>query len=429
VVAGKDVVRTREPDVAPSAPISLGGVDLSLSAEHRTLGRGLSMSRVRPFVAGLYALPLLLLGGALWRRRTRAQRDVGRESRAGVRAFEQAVAEARTQPAKEAAPRVARALAELARQLNVPASSHRALAEKLETDAFDPRAADQPLASARLDEILALARSWGKTPRGNLSQVATLLLLALAAGAVHADTQTDLATARDSYRSALGEKDRDRRTHAFAAAESGFRELVKAYPDRPELLADWGNAAVGAEDLGPAALAYRRALRLSPGLSRARSNLAWVRKQLPSWVPQAREGGAAESLFFWHQFLSRPERQLAAGAFFALAIVAFALGLDRRLLRRLSLLPLAAWAILLLSLAIERDVSQDAVLTGEAVTLRSADSVGAPAVFDKPLPAGTECTILEKRESWLRVQLADGATIGWVTAGSLEPIIPPLIDD
>jgi hypothetical protein len=61
------------------------------------------------------------------------------------------------------------------------------------------------------------------------------------------------------------------------------------------------------------------------------------------------------------------------------------------------------------------------VLTADAVTLRSADSIGAPAVFDKQLPPGTECTILERRDAWLRIQLADGAT-GWVTAGAIEPI-------
>jgi hypothetical protein len=103
----------------------------------------------------------------------------------------------------------------------------------------------------------------------------------------------------------------------------------------------------------------------------------------------------------------------------------FALGGARqklRMLRRAAAVPLLAWGVLVISLASEHDVSADAILTADAVTLRSADSVGAPAVFDKQLPPGTECTILEKRDTWLRVQLADGGTIGWVTAGSLETI-------
>src|SRR5262249_758921 len=154
-----------------------------------------------------------------------------------------------------------------------------------------------------------------------------------------------------------------------------------------------------------------------PGLERARSNLAWVRRQIPAWVPHPREGGAAESLFFWHQFLSRPERHVAAGAFFALALVLFALGAAEHtrlsVLRRAAAVPLVAWAVLLISLSVEHEATADAVLTADAVTLRSADSIGAPAVFDKQLPAGTECTVIEERDSWLRIRLADGGTIGW----------------
>jgi hypothetical protein len=438
VVAGKDVVRSRETapvaDGSPTvAPISLTGVDLSLSAEDRTLRRGLSMSRARPLLAALYAFPIFLLAGSVWRRRTRASRDLGNQSRAVVRALAQVIAEARTSPAKDSAARVARALTEVARQLEVPAADYRPLVERLETESYDPRAANQPIAAARLDELLATAHKWEKrsTPRASAARAAVWLAVGISlAGALGAaaEARNDLAAAREVYRAALKAKDRDRRTHAFAGAEASFRELARAYPDRPELLADWGNAALGAEDLGPALLAYRRALRLEPGLERARSNLAWVRRQIPAWVPHPRAGGAAESLFFWHQFLSRPERQVAAGAFFALALVLFAVGAAERkwlrLLRRAAAVPLVAWAVLVVSLWVEHDSTADAVLTADAVTLRSADSIGAPAVYDKQLPAGTECTILEKRDSWLRIQLADGGTIGWVAAGGVEPITP-----
>jgi hypothetical protein len=36
--------------------------------------------------------------------------------------------------------------------------------------------------------------------------------------------------------------------------------------------------------------------------------------------------------------------------------------------------------------------------------------------------AGTECRVLERRDTWIRIQLADRGTVGWVTAGSLEPV-------
>jgi tetratricopeptide (TPR) repeat protein len=375
-------------------------------------------------------LPLLLCVVLWWRRRTRALRDVGNQSRTLLRALEQAIGEARTLPAKDGAPRVARALTDLARQLTVASADYKSLLERVETESFDPQAANQPIAAARLDELLALARAWCQrsTPRAQAASVAVWLAvgISIAGGfAVWAQAGDTVAAARAAYRAALQEKDRDRRAHAFAGAEASFRALTRAYPDRPELLTDWGNAALGAEDLGQATLAYRRALRLAPDLLRARGNLAWARRQLPSWVPQPREGGAAESLFFWHRFLSRPERHVTAAAFFALALLLFCLGgaesMRLAVLRRAALVPLTLWAVLVVSLASGHDPSADAVLTADAITLRSADSVGAPSVFDKQLPQGTECTILEKRESWLRIQLADGVT-GWITAGGCEPI-------
>jgi hypothetical protein len=434
VVAAKDVVRTQDATVSANngaiAPIALSGVDLSLSTEDRTLARALSMTRVRPLVAVLYALPILLCGVLLWRRRTQAMRDVGQQSRTMLRALEQAIGEARQLPAKDGAPRVARALTDLARQLAVASIDYQSLLERLETESFDPRAANEPIAAARLDELLALAQTWCKrtTPRASAVSAAVWLVIAasLAAGlGARAAAGDKLADARAAYRAALQEKDRDRRTHAFAGAEATFRELTRAYPDRPELLTDWGNAALGAEDLGQATLAYRRALRLQPDLARARANLAWARRQLPSWVPQPREGGAAESLFFWHRFLSRPQRHVTAALFFALALVLFSLGgatsARLRLVRRAAAAPFVVWLVLVVSLASDHDPSGDAVLTADAVTLRSADSIGAPAVFDKQLLPGTECTILEKRDAWLRIQLADGVT-GWVSAGGIEPI-------
>jgi hypothetical protein len=54
----------------------------------------------------------------------------------------------------------------------------------------------------------------------------------------------------------------------------------------------------------------------------------------------------------------------------------------------------------------------------------SADSRGAPPAFLHPLPAGAEVTILESRDHWTRIALAD-STKGWVPATSIEIISQP----
>src|SRR5262249_34920537 len=142
---------------------------------------------------------------------------------------------------------------------------------------------------------------------------ATLLLLLLALPArAGAPAATRAADARGAYMQALAEGDRDRRTAAFARAEEALGALAADFADRPELLCAWGNAALGAEALGRATLAYRRALRLAPDLGRARRNLDWVRKQAPEWLPREARAGAIDSLFFWHRTMSVTQRNLIA---------------------------------------------------------------------------------------------------------------------
>jgi SH3-like domain-containing protein len=60
-------------------------------------------------------------------------------------------------------------------------------------------------------------------------------------------------------------------------------------------------------------------------------------------------------------------------------------------------------------------------------TLRSADSAGAPLAFANPLPAGTEVAIVEDRDNWVRIVLADGSR-GWMTASAIERVTPGVLD-
>ena len=57
----------------------------------------------------------------------------------------------------------------------------------------------------------------------------------------------------------------------------------------------------------------------------------------------------------------------------------------------------------------------------ETAELRSADSNGAPPVLAQPLPAGAEVTVLERRDDWTRVALADG-TRGWLRDSAMDTV-------
>ena len=147
--------------------------------------------------------------------------------------------------------------------------------------------------------------------------------------------------------------DAEARQRAFVQAATLLGDAVAAAPARPELLTDWGNAALGAGDLGTAVLAYRRALAVDADRARARQNLAWVRGRLPVNLRPA-EAGARDSLFFFHAW-PRSRRFLVGAFMFALAVL-LAVPWTRRWRRgrMLALLPAVAWLALGASLRAAR---------------------------------------------------------------------------
>ena len=228
---------------------------------------------------------------------------------------------------------------------------------------------------------------------------------------------------RRIYGEALEEQDPVHRARLFAEAERALREAAAVQPT-PELIADWGNAALGAGDSGRATLAFRRALAMQPSHDRAAKNLAWLRDRAPPWLPRPSSGGALDSLLFWRDMFSVSQRYWIAAVAFALAVLMLTPWPTRRmrLLRRMSAAPIAVWAVAAGSALLSEQASPEGVVVIDGAPLRSADSTGARLAFAHPLPAGAEVTILEVRDGWLRIVLADG-TPGWVRANSVERIL------
>jgi hypothetical protein len=451
VVGAGEVVSTvrqgekSEPTAAPGAVASpsmaLVGADFSLSDATSTLSTVASTRDLWPLLLLLYAGPLAVFGLRSWQIGSRGRRGRASARRARLRALKDALREAQSAPARESAPRIANAFRELARLTERSDARDPALT-RLETEAFDPRAAASPLAPELLDQLDKLAAAWAEPPappgRSKSARLGSSSLLAIAvlqlgsSGACSAGPsadpppQAEISAARAAYEAALSQQERSARRLAFAQAERLFRNLAAAQPEHPELLTDWGNAALGAGELGWAALAYRRALILSPALDRARRNLAWVEQRLPAWASGLRSDGALGSLFFWQRSLSAAARQLLAASLFCLAVllcIRWGRGGRTALLRRLAVAPLLLWLAILASALVARDGSAEAVVVSDVV-LRSADSAGAAPALSDLIPAGAQVEIREPRGDWTRVLLPNGVE-GWLRASAIEAVAPP----
>ena len=258
-----------------------------------------------------------------------------------------------------------------------------------------------------------------------------LLALTLWAGSQSALAQSSgeelAAEAIGAYTEALDAREQALRRAGFRRAELLFSRLIDQGLENADLYTNLGNAALQAQHIGSAVLAYRRALRLDPDHPRARQNLAHARAGLPLWVPRPEEGSLLDSFFFWHRTLSRGERSLAAALLFAAGatLLAASIRFEQPIFRNLAWLAGAGWLALLASLLIEArsGAELEAVVTAEEVVARAADSALAPSPYSAPLPGGTELRMLEQRSPWVRVRLANGSD-AWVSESSITRVVP-----
>lgn len=429
VVGAQDVISTgsKSKKDGNSGGGAVFAGDLTPSQGDTTLRTMLSLGAITPVLVGLYTFPLLLLVIALWMRRTGDSRGRNSGVRSALAKVEEAGKRAKSEAADKSVGGLVNALREIGRLTgNRPGD----WASELESLAFDPKRKNQPADPELVDKALGDARQWCKefkrTPTGKAVGVAVLFIVALSGFPSLANAQEisapTLDSLRASYIQALENQDRGSRTRQFSELSRQYSVLVGEHQDRPELLADWGNAALGAGELGTAVLAYRRALALDRGLVRADKNLTWIRSQMPSHLAPKSNSGAVDSLFFWHSDWSLAVRHLVAAIAFALFIVLLLpWGKFQFLRRRLAIAPGLLFVATLVSAFLEPNRSAAAVVVEDGQILRSADSSGAPATVKAPIPAGVEVSLKQKRGDWSQVSLADG-TIGWLSADSVKQI-------
>ena len=242
-----------------------------------------------------------------------------------------------------------------------------------------------------------------------------------------------LIEAINEYQSAMESTDREERLERFYQSELLFtRSCQPGESDfgnpvnNPDLQVNIGNAAMGAERLGSAILAYRRALIMEPTHHRAAQNLAHARTLLPGWVPRPKVDSIVMASFRLPLFRSRIADQSIAIVCFLLASTAIAarLAFPSRGFTVTVWITLLFWITLMgfFGFSKARFDANPAVVVVPEVVARSADSIHAPSSLPGPLPAGTELSMMEQRGDWLRVRLFDSSDV-WVPRSSVTPVL------
>jgi len=262
----------------------------------------------------------------------------------------------------------------------------------------------------------------------SLPGVVAMVLVALAQSAMAElevpDQAVRLKHALAQYAEALEEPDRDRRLAIFAQAEYGFGAVIGSGVENAALYTNLGNAALQAEHIGQAVLAYRRALRLDPDAKSAQQNLVHIRSSLPGWVPRPASSDEMQPLLFYRR-LSVADRSAVAAACFALAAASLAISVRRRegAWRGTALMGAVAWVLIVATIVFDsaEGNARLAVMTADEALARSADSRLAALAYPDPLPGGVEVELLEERAEWARVRLHNGRDV-WVRGSNVTRV-------
>lgn len=236
----------------------------------------------------------------------------------------------------------------------------------------------------------------------------------------------ELTAAISAYQEGQQSADRGARLAAFKRSAILFSQAASSTPSSASLHANAGTAALQAAQPGNAALSLRRALLIDPEHARALRNLTLLREQLPDWVPTRTQTSATKTFFAWHEQVKVEQKHFIA------SLIALAFGVAGGLmlavgtayLRWISAILLVCWTTVVASAILGGSSgAQGAVVMTETMA-RASDSINAPTRFTQPLPAGTEVDILEQRQGWLRVALADRRTV-WVRNSAVQRIAQP----
>lgn len=241
-----------------------------------------------------------------------------------------------------------------------------------------------------------------------------LLLLAGCTRPIDSQASRTFLEAQTAFEQAASPED-------FARPAAMYQEILDRGVVSGAVLYNQANSFMRAGQRGRAIAAYRRAARYRPRDPRLQANLSYA---LGGADPRPRQRPLIETLLFWQNWLSYPEKYYLA----ALAVVVtLTLGLLRRfvwprLFRRLAIAAAAGTLVLIFSAAYDWyrfDYLVAGVVVQREVIARKGNAASYEPAFTEGLTEGTEFRLLERRGDWLLIRMP-GDQEGWVQEETVQ---------
>lgn len=264
-----------------------------------------------------------------------------------------------------------------------------------------------------------------------LSFAALVVIINLISPFFDADPTPILQEAEKQYK--LGEQSNERavRKEAFNHSLKSLLSLEEQYSptySNGKFYYDVGNAFFQLREFPEAILYYERSANLRPRDTNVADSLLLAQKKLG--IPENETPSAFKQLFFFHHFLSIPEKLQLFVFLEAVAFGLFSAFLwtspsfwSRIWLYRVGAIFVACCAVLLLSLGFNYYISPvEAVVMQSSNLYRDAGQQYAK-VGDQPVSSGVKVKVLDSAFSgkWLKVQTPDGS-VGFISSEALKVI-------
>ncbi len=233
------------------------------------------------------------------------------------------------------------------------------------------------------------------------------------------DTETELAAALAQLDEGIAQLQAhdDRSAQTLEESAAMLKEVIDTHGyHTPKVYHALGNAYMLLDRLGLAIAAYRQGEQLNPRDVPLRESLAYARSQVPIKVEKSITSKAWAIALGWRGFIERSWLWMSFAALFTIGWFAWSAATLRLVPKAAR--PIGVWMILLgfVPLAMlglewtQYQGSSAVVIIGDDVLARSGpdDQIYDP-IFSEQLRAGIEGKLLETRDGWNRIELADGS--------------------
>lgn len=185
-----------------------------------------------------------------------------------------------------------------------------------------------------------------------------------------------------------------------------------------------GNVYYRLGDMGRTILNYRRAQKFMPNDQNLLTNLEYARRSRQDAIEEQESRKVLKTLLFWHYDFSLATRELVfIVCFCAIWIIAVLMKFWRAAFLKVALFCAFFVALVMAASMVTTEILEhkyrEGVIVAEKTYGRKGNSRTYESSFKEPLHAGTEFVVIEQRDNWLEIRLANGMTT-WIPETDAE---------